>query len=495
MIISLPRFLKAQQINTLYFMEEVPMRHMLNPSFQPTTDYYLSLPVIGMTQFNAGNNSVSLKDAFYPVDGKTINYLDPQADPQNFYNELYQNTVLKVDFQTNLLSFGYRHKSDYWTFTVTEKMEGTVDLPKDLFRVTLFNTQKTQTNSFDFASLQGDISVYTESALGYSTQPNEKWIIGGKLKLLVGSANASNHIKQAKLDISPTEVLLRGYGTENYSGPFEVIPGLNSQSFTFKTPAGVGGWLKPAGLGAGFDAGCQYQWDDKITLSASLLDIGFIHWTSNALNYKTTAKYNFIGINVFNNNSTVYSFQDIYNQLIGGNTLSDSISKALRKTLNSVYSTNSYTTATTGKVNLGVEYSLLKDKLSLGVLSYSQLFRSIVTEEITLSANSHPYHWLDASLSYSLVNGRFSTLGAGVGIRTGIFEWFAAADYIPLQTKTLTLQEMGIHNTGINIGIPYNSKYFNLSAGMNIVFNKSENRKNRGLVRSRKRNDCNCEPN
>ena len=490
---TLPLFLKAQQINTLYFMEDVPVRHILNPSFEPVTDYYLSLPVIGLTQFNVGNNSVSLKDVVYKVGGRTITFLDPQGDKNLFYNTLKPNSVVRADLQTNLISFGFRHESDYWTFTMTEKLKGTINLPKDLFRISLFGAQNILNNTFDATGLQGDISAYTESAVGYATQLDKKWRVGGKLKLLVGSANLSNHNNLVRLNIGIDQVLLQGDGFANYSGPVQLIPGNNSQSFTAVTPTTLGGWLKPSGLGAGFDIGCEYQLNKKIELSAALNDVGFIHWSANALNYHSTDNYNFAGINLFNNNSTVGSFQDIYNQLVSGNVLSDTIVKVLKKSLVSDQTNNSYFTATTAKLNLGFEYSLIQDKLNLGLLSYSQLFRFIVTEEVTASVNSHPYNWLDASLSYSLVNGRFSTYGAGLGIKTGFIHWFVAADYIPFYKASLSLSDLGFTNSSVNIPIPYNSTTFNVSAGMNIVFDKMKPKSNRGLIRSKKRNDCNCE--
>ncbi len=490
---TLPVILKAQQVNTLYFMEDVPVRHILNPSFEPVTDYYLSLPVIGLTQFNIGNNSVSLKDVVYNVGGRTITFLDPQGDKNLFYNTLKPNTVVRTDLQTNLISFGFRHESDYWTFTMTEKLLGTINLPKDLFRISLFGAQNILNNSFDATGLQGDISAYTESAVGYATQLDKKWRVGGKLKLLVGSANVSNHNNLVKLNIGIGQVQLEGNGSASYSGPVQLIPVNNSQSISAVTPTTLGGWLKPSGLGAGFDIGCEYQLNKEIKLSAALNDVGFIHWSANALDYHSTANYNFSGITLFNNNSTVGSFQDIYNQLVNRNVLSDTIVSALRKSLNNTSSNNSYITATTAKLNLGFEYNLIQDKLNLGLLSYSQLFRFILTEELTASMNSHPLHWLDASLSYSIVNGRFSTYGAGLGVKTGFIHWFVAADYIPFYKASLSLSDLGFKNSGINIPIPYNSTTFNLSAGMNIVFDKMKPKSSRGLIHSKERNDCNCE--
>ena len=129
---------------------------------------------------------------------------------------------------------------------------------------------------------------------------------------------------------------------------------------------------------------------------------------------------------------------------------------------------------TSVKLNLGFEYYILKNNLSLGLVSHSKLFKGILTEEITSSINAKPNEWINATLSYSLFNGMFSTFGAAFGIRTGIIHWFAAADYIPSQKTTLALSDLGINFSSISIPIPYNSKLLNFSCGMNIVFDRPE---------------------
>ena len=126
MLSNVSLFLNAQQVNTLYYMQDVPVRHFLNPAFQPTTDYYISLPVIGFTQFSVGNNSLAFKDIIYNVKGKTISFLDSIGDIPLFYSKLKHNTIIQADFQTNILSFGFRKESAYWTFSLSEKIEGTV---------------------------------------------------------------------------------------------------------------------------------------------------------------------------------------------------------------------------------------------------------------------------------------------------------------------------------------------------------------------------------
>ena len=492
MICSVPLFLKAQQVNTLYFMEDIPIRHFLNPSFQPTTDYYLSLPVFGFSQFSVGNNSLSVKDGIYNVHGRTITFLDSLGNIPRFYNVLKNNTLIQSYFQTNLLSFGFRHKTAYWTFSLTEKIDGKINLPKEIFQVSLFGTPNPQNNSFDFTKLKGDLSVYTEAAFGYSKQLNKKWVIGGKVKLLLGTANLSNTNHQILLEAGVEKWTLNGNGTANYSGAFQLNNLNNNQTFSYSMPTNVSGWLQPSGIGAGIDAGFEYVLNKRIKLSGAIIDLGFIHWSRNVQNNQYSVDYTFNGIKSFDNNTTINSFQDAYNHLIKDNILVDSIANDFKSSSSSKFTANSYTTATTARINLGFEYSLLQDKLSLGILSYSQIFKSILIEELTCSFNARPYEWFNASLSYSVFNGRMSTVGAGVGLKTGILHWFLAADYIPFQKITLSLSDFGDNFPSINIPIPYNSQCFNVSAGMNIVFDKMD-RQNRGLHRYNKKQDCNCD--
>jgi hypothetical protein len=491
MLSVIPLSLNAQQVNTLYFMEGVPVRHFLNPSFQPVDDFYLSLPVIGYTQFSIGNNSLSLHDVIYNVNGQTVLFLNPLGSLSRFYNTLNTNTLIQTDFQTNLLSFGFRNKSVYWTFSLTEKIDGTINLPKDLFKISLFGTSDSLSNSFNLSKLESNISVYTEAALGYSKQLNDKWTLGGKLKLLLGSANVSNSNNSLLLDAGVDKWKLKGEGTVGYSGPVQ-INNTGSNSYSVTMPKNISDLIIPSGIGAGMDLGCEYHLNDNITLSGSINDLGFIRWTGNTHYYQYNVDYSFSGVNLFENNSTIKSFQDVYNKLILGNGLADTLINAFSSSKKSKLTTNPYTTATTAKTNLAFEYSILDNKLSFGILSYSRLIKSILIEEITGSVNARPNDWLNTTLSYSINNGRFSTLGAGLEFETGMFNWFVAADYIPFQTAKLALSDLNISSPKMNIPIPYNSSFFNFSVGMNIVIN---NKKKATKKRDRlgKRQNCNCD--
>ncbi len=74
--------------------------------------------------------------------------------------------------------------------------------------------------------------------------------------------------------------------------------------------------------------------------------------------------------------------------------------------------------------------------MSVGLLSRSQFFKNMISEEITLSVNARPTERFNTSLSTSFFEGRLGSVGVGVGLRTGFIHWTLAADYIPFQLST-----------------------------------------------------------
>jgi len=460
----------AQQVSTLYFMENVPIRHNLNPAFQPTTRYYLSLPIIGFTQFGFGNNSVTLKDIIYNYNGQTITFLNPNGDINKFYNTLKPTSVLRTDLQTNLLSFGFKTKEAFWSLSISEKIDGMVSIPKDFFKISLFGTTSINNNSFNLSTLQSDFSAYTEAAFGYSQKLDENLTVGIKLKLLYGNANFSNTNEYLNLNAGIEKWTLNGSGSANVSSPSQLQVANNFQSISIQAPANTADWLKPSGLGSGIDLGIDYRVNDRIRLSAAITDLGFIRWYKNVQNINYAANYTFDGIGQINSNMSSTNLRNLYTRFITRNALVDSLTTALKSACRLNNTTNAYTTGTTAKLNLGFEYNILDDLVGFGLLSHAQFFKKTITEELTASVNLRPSKWFNASLSYSLLDGRMGSIGAGIGLKTGIFHWLLAADYIPFQKSTFLLSDFGANYPAINLPLPYNSKNFNLALGMNLVF-------------------------
>ena len=77
----------AQQVTTLYFLENAPMRHTINPAFQPVSQGFINFTPLGWSQFGIGDNSLTMSDIFFidPATGNTITPLHPNADKSKFY--------------------------------------------------------------------------------------------------------------------------------------------------------------------------------------------------------------------------------------------------------------------------------------------------------------------------------------------------------------------------------------------------------------------------
>lgn len=482
---------KAQQVSTIYFMEDVPLRHLFNPAFQPTTDYYLSLPLIGYSQISLGNNSLTLKDVIYNYNGQTVSFLHPTGGniPQ-FINALKPNTDIYGNFETNLISFGFKNKTSFWSFTLTEKISGNIDLPKDLIMLSILGTPQIDNNSFDFTRLQSSLSIYNEAALGYAKKINNKWSVGIKLKYLTGFGNFSYTNKTLKMLAGLDKWNINGEGSFNISSPYKMEIDNNFQSVNFSYPSSIANLLKPSGYGAGCDLGVTFKPLTNLTISASVIDLGFIHWRSNAQNINYKINYSFNGVGQIDSITGLNSFQPLINKFSNGNVLADSLIKVLQTSSTITKTFNSYSTSIPTKVNFGAEYKLEDYPLSVGLLSTTTFFNSTINEKITTSINVKPIKWLDTSLSYSLLEGQFSSIGAGIGLRTGIIYWFVAADYISFQKTTIALKKISSQYWDVNLAIPYNTKNCNFAFGISLVLDKVMPRY--GLIKKKKKQDCNC---
>jgi hypothetical protein len=478
--------LSSQQVNSIYFLENVPARNLLNPAFQPVSDFYISLPVIGYSQFDVRNNSVALNDLFYKQNGKTISFLENQSGINHFLSKLQQISVLQADLQTNLLSFGGKTNNIGWNFSLIEKLNIKTILPADMFNLILVGTPDILHNAYDLNSLEIDTSFYTEAAFGISKQVNDKLTVGGKLKLLLGSANISNVNQKLNLNAGFENWNLSAQGSINTSSSSNVaFPNISLLTNNLND------LFKFTGMGLAFDMGAIYKFSPRLTLSSALLDVGFINWNKNPKNLNFKTNFNFNGLAQLSSAMSINQLSQSVDRLNYMSQVLDSVVTAFKNASQVDSTSNSYQTSPTAKFNFGIEYALWQNWLHVGCLSHTELYHHTMTEEITLSAITSPTEWLNAALSYSFFNGNFASIGSSVAITTGIFQWYIGADYIPFQKADFKLSQFYPALQGITVPLPYQTKAFNFSAGMQLVFYKLDKNQREKLRHVRELNDWN----
>lgn len=462
---------KAQQVNTLYFMENSPLRSNFNPSFQPTSNFYFGFPVLGLTYFGLGNNSLTLKDVVYNKNGETIWFLNPSGDVDKFYNSLKPITLLNTNFQINLLNFGFRQGNSYWTFDVNEKANGNIGLPKDMLKLLLYGTPQAENNYFNFKDLQVNVSAYTEFALGYSRIINEQFTVGGKLKFLLGNATISNSNSYMDLNAGVEQWNIKANGTLNIAVPGEMTIGDKFESMKYTQPDNASGWMKPSGTGVGVDLGVTYKPMNELAISAALVDIGTIKWNKNMKKVNYNMDYTFEGIANIDNLDSVNM-----------QAFLDTLGNAIKNSVTTEQQSKGFSTSTFPKLRLGAEYSFSDNKYSVGLLSTTTKVNNSMYEDITTSFNMRPTSWFNMSLAYSLLNGQASNLGIALGLRTGFTYWSLSTDYFSFNNAPLKLNDLNESLPKMKAPIPYNSKGVNLALTVNFAFGNKKDKDHDGVV-------------
>ncbi len=445
---------EAQQVNTLYFMNNVQERSEYNPAFQPEHDIYVDLPVLPNFRLGFGHNSLKLNDIIYNqnVNGfdSTITFLHPSADRDKFYKKLKKNTTIDAGMTLNILNFGFRFKEkNFLTFGVNEKFMIVGNLPKDLFSLVLFGTDSTRTKSYDLSKLGISSTMYTEFSVGYSRVINDKWTVGGKAKYLMGQANFSTDFEKLKVKAGLDEWQIKGSGKIRASLPDVVdIPISEDNTVDYGHITTDFGKFSADDIftsnwGLGLDLGVTYNVLPCLQLSAAVTDLGFIRWNSNTTTAQVAGGYTFNGFD--------YGIDgDIDGKW---NQIKEDFENAFNKDANHDH----YTTFLSTRLNVGAEYNVWDNRFGLGLLSSTLFYNKNIMTELTASANLRPFNWLSTTVSYTILNGQYNTFGAGLQFRLAPWNMFIAVDriplhftkeYIPSQTKHANIQAGFIFELG-----------------------------------------------
>ncbi len=459
----------AAETNTYYFMDEVPMRSSMNPAFMPNTQFYLDFIIMPSFSLEAGNNALAFKDIIYKKDGNFVTPLHASDGVDKLYKRFKRANVVDMNFNMNILEFGFRFREkNYLTFGLDLNLSSNVVLPRDMFNLALYGTpSEFGVNSFNFKRFGLDMELYSEFGVGYMRRINEQWTVGGKVSLLMGYAGAKTKVRTFKLDASRDSWDVTADADAYLSAPL-TFGQKEDGTIDFGSAELKNNYLellyKPAGHGASFDVGFTYEPIKHLVVSAAITDLGFIYWHRNVVSGHADGVYSFTGIEYEPGDSVDFA-------KIGDDALDALHFKSEEK--------GGFAQMIHGNFNAAVEYGILKNKISFGLLSHMRFNAQYVSEEVTLAANFRPLDWLKAYLSYSFVNSRGNNLGLGLSLRAGPINMFLAMDYIPLYWAKTQFEV-----DGSKYPIPYGTQRFNVQMGMNLSIGRDSGDKDRDGVKN-----------
>ncbi len=402
----------AQQLNSAYFTNDYKFRHTMNPAFGNEQNY-VSMPGFGnvnvSTMGNFGYEDVIFDNPMFPSTSKDrlTTFMNPYistADALKGFNS-GDNKILG-DVSITVLSAGFKGFGGYNTVELNARTSFGMSMPYELFEF----AKNTGNRTYNIGNISANGQAFAELAFGHSRQINEKLRVGAKVKLLFGAGRGDVNIDNVKADLAAddkwtvsghakSEVSVKGftYKTEEKEykeegrGTYQYVNDVDVDG------AGLGGF------GLAFDLGGVYKINNDFTVSAALLDLGFIKWSNNMVAVNGGEEFVFNG------------FHDVaVNEDRGGSTLSmqgDKYSDQLADfaNLQDKGDEGGRTTGIGATLNLGCEYTLpVYRKITFGVLSSTRFRGDYSWTEARVSANWTPLKWIDGGVNMAFGSYRNS---------------------------------------------------------------------------------------
>ena len=422
----------AQTMNSAYFTGDYKYRHDLNPAYGNEQNY-ISWPALGnlnvSTHGNFGYGDVVMNNPMFGKgsDKKMTTFLNPYISSSDALSGFSKgNNRISGNVDITILSAGFKAFGGYNTIELGARTSFGMSLPYELFEF----AKNTGNKSYDIGDVTANATAFAQLAFGHSHQIGDKLRIGAKVKFLFGGARADLKMESLKADLTADDkwtvtgkatanVSMKGFtyleSEEEYNDP---------QRGTYRKVDDVD--IDGAGLGGfgmAFDLGGIYKINRDWTVSAAVVDLGFINWSNNMQATNRSQSFIFNGfhdtaVKSDHTNSLDNQADKYGDQIADFANLSDEGDQGSRST------------GFGATVNVGCEYTLpVYRKLTFGLLSSTRINGDHTWTEGRLSANVAPLKWLDGGINVA-VNSYTASMGWVLNIHPKGQNFFIGMDHL-----------------------------------------------------------------
>lgn len=436
--------LPAQEYG-LYQMREVWNSSHLNPGFFPRQEFIFSLPSVHTSLNAIGINQERL---FEYNSAENTNYLNLDG----VVGELQRDLVLKSSTIVDGLGVGGRIGKFFVSLSTSSVLDGEFTLPEALLRTVWEGTEEYLDQPLNIGPAANMIA-YQKVGLGLNYEVNPRLAVGMRINRLLGGGsfvtNRSGLTLTQSSDIYQTtaeldyEVFYYGAGQNNLLD--QTIEGFENFGDALDSegmaPEGGTGLQQYTNRNNGWslDLGAEYLLGDRLTLSASLLNLGSIRWENATQQVNLTGTVNFEGVDAANLDGEDF-------EVVPG-----------IDTVGTFEATSNvrYTQALSPRTYLGVNYQLFPFWNVGGVL-YNEFFTGGTFTALSLSTRFSLGRIFSLGGVYSLQNGTFNSLGANAALKLGPVQVYAIADNL-----SSVINEERLDGT-------------NFRAGLNLTFGRKK---------------------
>jgi hypothetical protein len=459
------------QSNTMYYLSGVPQAYYLNPATQPQSNFFMGLPALGSVYVETYGSSIGFSDLVWndPSGGLVLHPFHPDAGMETFLQKFEEENTFSANFDFSPVSFGFRVRKMYFTLDIVSRLSQSISFAGDI--VDLAVAGNADSTLYDFSSMGFNITDHLEIALGISRKFGSMITVGIRPKLLFGVASLSSGNNHVSLYTSHDVWQFDSHLEMQVATPGFIIPTDESGTFdptgefrfdsTLTQPSQYAS-IATGNKGFGIDVGINIKPMDELTLSASVIDLGFIKWNNYIHTAVLEGSFEYTGIE--------YSLDDVQQPEEDTSDFMQYLIDTLTGNFEVSGSSDPFNTRLEPKIYIGASYSILR-KLDVGLLARFDLPETGLESNLMLHANWHPSTFFGLSASYSPFGGRSSTFGLGMSLRIGPGSFYAVADYNALKYNLYKYENIPVFLTSDA------RERFNLRFGANFVLGWNQRKK------------------
>ena len=379
----------AQTPVSSYFLDGTFYNYKLNPAMKAERGFFSLMT--GNVSFRTKGN-VGMSDFLYPYgNNKLTTFMSGTVDKNEFLSKLPDNARMGFGFDETLFAGGFRMFGGYLSFDLSLRTSMTMSVPKGLFEFAKNGLSK---ESYSLAGIGFNTMNYAAFTVGYSRDVIENLRVGANFKYLQGLAYANISVDRLDIKMNGDSWTVNSSASAEGALFSEAYATLDKDKYIDGVE--LADKIAPSASGFAIDLGAIYDMKDYVpglTLSASVVDLGFIKWKHMMRAHSAGNSVKFNGFNELDYNEADQTIEDEMNRL----------SDDAAKLVDFVYDGSSAVkTSLDATMYLGAEYSMpFYNPLTVGLL-YSKRFSSADINEWYEARgylNISPVKWFEASVN------------------------------------------------------------------------------------------------
>ncbi len=431
--ICLSGALFGQSNLTFYNSKSLVQTTLLNPAHRAKQNFSLGLIdanfgviVPGITAYDVLRSDETYNTTF----GKILN-----GNQFNLDN-------INLGLEANILLFGFKMNKMYTSFGLQINSNQNFSIPKSFASLGYYgNTGDLFGREISFNNLKVNTTTYAAIHAGLSREFNNKLSIGIRGKYLIGlfdaQINRSNgYLKTDSGDLNAYQL--------NASLDYELqAAGIDRISNYQNMPAGtpIADFINPifqdpVGKGFAFDLGIDYKINKRMSVSASILDIGGINWTQ-AKVYSKNFNFNFEGFTDPDFDSIAKLTERLVDSLI-------ELGRPLEKT-------TSYRRTLNTKYYVGFNYQLT-NSTACSFVGFGEKQNDKFYTGLTVNLSQRILHFLELRAGVTKYREFNPTLGAGIALHLGPLTIYGNTDQL-MNNVNYTTSNLISNRVGLNLNI------------------------------------------